>query len=102
MALKRRENFPTVKPVPFFERYSPRMSMPPLEPPHVSIRPLEKPTRIPPTMQLVSRSGMIGCAGTGMIDIDSEFTTVQIVSRRTNVRPSVLYARSSNGTLLAR
>ncbi len=53
-------------------------------------------------MQLVSRSGMIGCAGTGMIDIDSEFTTVQIVSRRTNVRPSVLYARSSSGTLLAR
>ena len=89
-ALNSRENLPTVKPRPFLDRYSPRMSSPPQEAPQVSTRPLEKPARMPPTRQLVSISGMMGSAGMGMMDRNRELDTVHKASFATKVRPMVL------------
>lgn len=89
-ALNSSENRPTVKPLVFLDRYSPRISRPPQDAPQVSTRPLEKPARMPPTRQLVRTSEIMGVAGMGIMDRNTELDTVHRASMATNERPMVL------------
>ena len=96
-ALKEMQNRPTVNRLFFLLRYSPRMSSPPVEQPQLSTSPAAKPTRMPPTMQLVSGSGIMGTAGEGISARNTELDMVQIPAFRQNVRPSVRNASRNSG-----
>ena len=61
-----------------------------MEQPQVSTRPEAKPARMPPTMQLVRRSGMTGVDGEGMTARKTELQTVQIAAFQKNSRPRAL------------
>ena len=95
--LKEMQNRPTVNLLFFLLRYSPKISSPPVEQPQVSTSPAAKPTRMPPIMQLVSGSGMMGTAGDGISAKNTELDTVQIPAFRQNVRPSVRNASRNSG-----
>ena len=73
------------------------MSSPPVEQPQLSTSPPEKPTRMPPTMQLVSMSGITGTAGEGMMARNRELAAVQMAAFRKNSRPSARKASINSG-----
>ena len=95
--LKEMQNRPTVNLLFFLLRYSPKISSPPVEQPQVSTSPAAKPTRMPPIMQLVSGSGIMGTAGEGISARNTELDTVQAAAFRQNVRPSVRNASRNSG-----
>ena len=86
-----------MKRLPFLLRYSPRMSSPPVEHPQLSTSPPAKPTRMPPTIQLVSISGITGTAGEGMTARNTELEAVHTAAFQKNSRPSALNASMNRG-----
>jgi len=71
---------PTLKVLCFRLIYTPKISVPPDEPPALKHKPAPKPARVPPTKHTVSKSSSSGINGLiGMSDIAMVITAIEII-----------------------